>query len=66
MKAYTFEGEHGEDVVEHEIPEEYKEEAEMYREELIEKISAFDDKLAEKYLEGEEITEEEIKAAIRK
>ena len=66
MKAYTFEGEHGEKVVEHEIPEEYKDEAEMYREEMLDKISAFDDELAEKFLEGEEIPEEMIKRAIRK
>ncbi len=66
MKAYTFEGQHWENVVEHEIPDELKDEAEMYREEMLDKISVFDDTLAEKFLEWEEITEEEIKAAIRK
>jgi len=66
MKAYTFEGQYGEKVVEHEIPEELKDEAEMYREEMLDKISAFDDTLAEKYLEWQLISEEEIKAAIRK
>ena len=66
MKAYTFEWQHWEQVVEHEIPDELKEEAEMYREEMLDKISAFDDTLAEKFLEWEEITEEEIKSAIRK
>jgi elongation factor G len=38
----------------------------MYREEMLDKISAFDDELAEKFLEGEEIPEEMIKRAIRK
>ncbi|MEX0321117.1 MAG: elongation factor G [Puniceicoccaceae bacterium] len=49
-----------------EIPEEYKEQAEEYREALLEDIAAFDDDLAEKYLEGEEITDEEFMMGIRK
>jgi elongation factor G len=48
------------------IPEEYKAQAEEYREKLIEALSDFDDALANKYLEGEEITEAEIHAGIRK
>ena len=40
-------------------------EAQEYREKLIEKVSEHDDKLLEKYLGGEEITEDEIKAALR-
>src|SRR5262245_3669506 len=48
------------------IPAEYLEEAKHYREQLIEKVSEIDDKLLEKYLHGEEITEDEIKAALRK
>ena len=40
-------------------------EAQEYREKLIEKVSEHDDKLLEKYLDGEEITEAEIKAALR-
>ncbi len=65
MRYYTFEGEKGEQQVEHDIPAEMKDEAEEAREELIDAISLFDDELAEKYLEGEEITEEEIKKAVR-
>src|SRR6185437_17123451 len=42
------------------------EEAKHYREQLIEKVSEADDKVLEKYLHGEEITEDEIKAALRK
>ena len=41
-------------------------EAKHYREQLIEKVSEADDKILEKYLHGEEITEDEIKAALRK
>ena len=49
-----------------EIPEEYQEQAEEYREKLIEAVAELDEDLMKKYLEGEEITNEEIKAAIRK
>ena len=42
------------------------EEAKHFREQLIEKVSEADDKILEKYLHGEEITEDEIKAALRK
>jgi elongation factor G len=51
---------------EEDIPEEYLEQAKEYRESLLEDIAAFDDELAEKYLEGVEITEEEFMAGIRK
>jgi len=49
-----------------EIPEDMKEKAEEYRAALIEHIAETDDELMEKYLEGEEFTMEEMKAAIRK
>jgi len=49
-----------------EIPEEYKEQAAEYREKLIEALSDFDDNLAEKYLEGEEISVSELMFAVRK
>ena len=65
MKYYTFEGEKWVNVVEHEIPEELKAKAEEYREALIDRVSLYDDELAEKYLEGEEIPEELLKKAIR-
>lgn len=48
------------------IPEEYKEEAQKYRNEMIEKLADFDDTLAEKFLGEQEVTEEEIKTATRK
>ena len=53
-------------MTEGEIPEEYKEQAEEYREKLIEAVAELDEELMKKYLEGEEITIEELKAAIRK
>src|SRR5687767_1370553 len=49
-----------------EIPADMLEEAKAYREQLIEKVSEADDKLLEKYLHGDEISEDEIKAALRK
>ena len=65
MKSYRFEGDNGEKVVESEIPEELKEQASEYRETLLETASMFDDELAEKYLEGEEIPEDIIHRAVR-
>ena len=56
----------GADYVVGEIPADMLEEAKQYREKLIEKVSEADDKLLEKYLPGEAITEDEIKAALRK
>src|SRR5690606_10620106 len=49
-----------------EIPDDLKEEAAQYREALIEAVSDFDDAIAEKFLAGEELTENELKVAIRK
>ena len=66
MKAYTFEGEMGEKVVEGEIPAEYLDKAKEWREKMVEKISETDDALTEKYLNGEEISVAELKAALRK
>ena len=67
MKAITYKDETmGADYVVSDIPDAMKEEAHTYREQLIQKVSEADDKLLEKYLHGEEITEEEIKAALRK
>ena len=66
MKAYHFEGEKGIDVVEGEIPADMQAQAEEYREAMIDAISMFDDELAEKFLGGEEISNELIKKAIRK
>jgi elongation factor G len=67
MKAITYKDETmGADYVVSDIPADMLEEAQKYREQLIEKVSEADDKLLEKYLHGEEITEEEIKVALRK
>ena len=66
MKMYTFEGEHGIDAKEHEIPADMLEKAKKYREEMIDKVSMFDDELAEKFLAGEEPSIDLIKKAIRK
>ena len=48
------------------VPDEYKEEAESRREEMIEQIAEVDDDIMEKFLGGEEITNEELKAALRR
>jgi len=65
MKMYTFSGEKGTEINENEIPADMLEKAQQYREELLDKISMFDDELAEKFLGGEEISVELIKKAIR-
>jgi elongation factor G len=67
MKAIVYKDETmGADYTVSEIPADMLAEAQHYREQLIEKVSEADDKLLEKYLHGEEITEDEIKAALRK
>lgn len=66
MKATKYVNDLGTDMEIIEIPEEYKAQAEEYREKLIEAVAELDEDLMEKYLGGEEITVEEIKAAIRK
>ena len=66
MKAIYNEGSVGENLVEKEIPAEYQDQAEEYREKLIEAVAEFDEDFMEKYLGGEEISIDELKAAIRK
>ncbi len=66
MKYYTFEGDLGEKEVIHDIPEEMLEKAEMMRDRLLDTVTVFDDALVEKYLEGQDISQEELKSAIRK
>jgi elongation factor G len=65
-KAYYFEGENGEKVIEKDMPEEMKEKVEEWRNEMVEKVVENDDKLMEKYLASEEITQEELENGIRK
>ena len=66
MKAYIYNDDKGDDVTVTEIPEEMKDDAEMYHDELVEKICELDDDLTEKYLEGEIPTDAELKAALRR
>jgi elongation factor G len=67
MKSITYKDETmGAEYIVGEIPADMMDEAKQYREQLIEKVSEADDKLLEKYLHGEELTEEEIKGALRK
>src|SRR3989339_42456 len=66
MKAYRFEGNMGDDVVESEIPENLKADAEKYRNELVEKIVENDEKFLGEYLEGKEISIEDLKKIMRK
>jgi elongation factor G len=65
-KAYKFDGTPQEGAEEIEIPADMVEKVEEYRTKLIEAVVEFDDALMEKYLEGEELSEAELKAAIRK
>jgi elongation factor G len=67
MKSITYKDETmGADYVVGEIPADMQDEAKHYREQLIEKVSEADDTILEKYLHGQEISEDEIKAALRK
>jgi elongation factor G len=67
MKAITYQDETmGADCIESEIPADMLAEAKALREKLIEKVSEHDDKLLEKYLSGDAISEAEIKAVLRK
>ena len=66
MKAEVYYDDLGKDVRKEDIPEDMKELAQKYHDELIEKVAETDDELTMKFLEGEEITIDEIKTAIRK
>ena len=66
MKAEIYTNDLGTDILEEDIPAEYLEQAQEYREKLVEAVAETDEELMMKYLEGEEITNEELKAAIRK
>jgi elongation factor G len=66
MKAYRFEGDHGERIIESEVPANLLEDAKKYRAETIEKIVEQDDAAMEKYLAGTEPTVGELKKLIRK
>lgn len=66
MKAEIYTNDLGTDILEEDIPAEYLDQAQEYREKLVEAVAETDEELMMKYLEGEEITNEELKAAIRK
>ncbi|MFD3091874.1 elongation factor G [Streptococcus agalactiae] len=66
MKAEIYTNDLGTDILEEDIPEEYVDQANEYREKLVEAVADTDEDLMMKYLEGEEITNEELMAAIRK
>lgn len=66
MKAEIYTNDLGTDILEEDIPAEYLDQAQEYREKLVEAVAETDEDLMMKYLEGEEITNEELKAAIRK
>ncbi|TSC68939.1 MAG: elongation factor G, partial [Parcubacteria group bacterium Gr01-1014_70] len=65
MKTITFEGERGEKVQESDVAADHKEEAEKWRARLVEKIAETDDVLMEKFLEGKDISEGELRSALR-
>ena len=66
MKAYIYNDNKGEDISIEDIPDDMKDDAELYRTELVEKICEMDDDLMMEYLEGEEPSMETLKATLRK
>ena len=66
MKAFVHKDDLGKEIEEGEVPADLKELAEKYRAELLEAVAEQDDELMMKYLDGEELSEEEIKTALRK
>ena len=65
-KAYLYQNDLGTEIEEIEIPEEYQDKADQYYETLVESLADVDESIMEAYLEGEEIPEDKLKAAIRK
>lgn len=66
MRAFIHKDDLGKEIEETDIPEEMKEMAQEYREKMIESVAEQDEELMMKYLEGEELTEDEIKSGLRK
>lgn len=66
MKAFTFTGNMGEDVIEGEVPEQFKEEALKYRADFVERIVENDEAQMQAYLEGNEPSLEDLKKTLRK
>ncbi|MDJ0617183.1 MAG: elongation factor G [Calothrix sp. MO_192.B10] len=65
MRAYMYANDQGTDIQETDIPAQMQEEVEEYRTKLVEAVSETDDDLMNKYFEGEELTEAEIRTALR-
>src|SRR4030043_2489827 len=65
MKAFTYKSIEDNELIESDIPQELLEEAKKYRVELIERVAEFDDEALGKYLEGQDLTEADVKRAIR-
>jgi len=66
QKAYLYTNDIGTEISEEEIPEDLRDEAQQHREKMLEALSDIDEEIMMKYLEGEEIPEEDIRRAIRK
>jgi elongation factor G len=66
MRAEVYYDDLGNDIRDEEIPDDMKEIAQKYHDELIEEVASYDDDLMEKYFNGDELTLEELKATIRK
>ena len=66
MKAYIYNDDKGEDISIVDVPDDMKDEAELYRGELVEKVCELDDDLTMQYLEGEEPSVEDMKKVLRK
>ena len=64
-KFLKFTGEMGEEIVEEDVPEEMKGEVEKYRKKLLEKIATEDEEIFERYMEGEELSVEDIRKLLR-
>jgi elongation factor G len=64
MKYFTFEGEKGEDQIEHEVPADYKEQADKLRADMVEAVAQEDEKLTEKWLETGTLSNDEIKTGL--
>ena len=66
MKAYIYTNDLGTDILVEDIPEDMKDKAQQYHDDMVEHVAEQDEELMMKYLDGEELTQEEIKACIRK